>query len=107
MGVPFRISGGIVIAYAIGYALAGFTTFITILGRYGNKQTCDEGNGKQAIDCCCSVLEQDSTQQFVPNLKITVSNFASGFRRLFCIRKQTGRLNSAKNFKDNLIGHRG
>ncbi len=83
-------AGGIAIAYVMGYALAGFTTFITILGRYGNKHTCDEGNDKQGIDSCCSVLEQDSTQQFVPNLVTTFSNFASGFRRLFSIHKQTG-----------------
>jgi hypothetical protein len=30
-------AGGIVIAYAMGYALAGFTTFITILGRYSKQ----------------------------------------------------------------------
>lgn len=35
-------AGGIAIAYVMGYALAGFTTVITILGRYGNKLTCDE-----------------------------------------------------------------
>ncbi|MGH9979718.1 MAG: hypothetical protein ACRD8Z_28335 [Nitrososphaeraceae archaeon] len=83
-------AGGIAIGYVMGYALAGFTTFITILGRYGNKHTCDEGNDKQGIDSCCSVLEQDSTQRFVTNLITTFSNFASGFRRLFSIRNQTG-----------------
>jgi hypothetical protein len=83
-------AGGIVIAYVMGYALAGFTTFVAILGRYGNQQRCDAGNGKQGIDSCCSVLEQDSTQRFVPNLITTFSNFASGFRRLFSIHKQTG-----------------
>jgi hypothetical protein len=80
---------GIAIAYVMGYALAGFTTFVAILGRYGNQQECDAENGKQRIDSCCSVLEQDSTQRFVPNLIITFSNFASGFRRLFSLRKQT------------------
>ena len=83
-------AGGIAIAYVMGYALAGFTTFVAILGRYSNQQRCDEENGKQEIDSCCSVLEQDSTQRFVPNLVTTFSNFASGFRRLFSIRKQTG-----------------
>ena len=81
-------AGGIAIAYVMGYALAGFTTF-AILGRYGNQQGCDAGNGKQGIDSCCSVLEQDSTQRFVPNLITTFSNFASGFRRLFNIQNQT------------------
>ena len=74
----------------MGYALAGFTTFVAILGRYSNQQRCDEENGKQGIDSCCSVLEQDSTQRFVPNLKTTFTNFASGFKRLFRIRRQTG-----------------
>ena len=43
----FNLSG-ITLAYIIGYALAGFTTFMTILGRY-------TGNGLK-IDSCCSVL---------------------------------------------------
>lgn len=74
---------GIVIAYIMGYSLAGFTTFVTVQGR------SDHSTSEQ-IDSCCSVLEQDSTQRFVPNLVTTFSNFASGFRRLFSIRKQTG-----------------
>jgi hypothetical protein len=39
-------------------------------------------------DSCCSVLEQDSTQRFMPNLKTTFTNFASGFKRLIRIRNQ-------------------
>lgn len=80
---------GIAIAYVMGYVLAGFTTFVAILGRYGNQQRRDDGNGKQEIDSCCSVLEQDSTQRFMPNLITTFSNFASGLGHLFNIRKQT------------------
>ena len=57
---------------------------------FGVQQGCDAGNRTQEIDSCCSVLEQDSTQRFVPNLVTTFSNFASGFRRLFNIRRQTG-----------------
>ena len=45
---------GIGLAYAIGYGLAGFTTFMTILGRY-------TGTGVK-IDSCCSVLEQQSNK---------------------------------------------
>ena len=30
-------ASGIAIAYAMGYVLAGFTTFVTILGRYDNQ----------------------------------------------------------------------
>ena len=83
-------AGGIAIAYVMGYALAGFTTFVAILGRYGNQQGCDAGNGKQGIDSCCSVLEQDSSLGFVPNIKKTFTNFALGFKRLFKIRNQSG-----------------
>ena len=38
---------GIALAYVIGYVLAGFTTFMTILGRY-------TGTGLK-IESCCSV----------------------------------------------------
>ncbi len=82
-------AGGIAIAYVMGYALAGFVTFVTILGRYGNHRQSGEGQSVEGIDSCCSVLEQDSTQGFMPNLKTTFTNFASGFRRLFRIRRQT------------------
>ena len=40
---------GIPIAYAMGYALAGFTTFIAILGRY------NYGSNRKIHSCClCS-----------------------------------------------------
>ena len=83
-------AGGIAIAYVMGYALAGFVTFVTILGRYGNNGQSGKGQSIEGIDSCCSVLEQDSTQRFMPNLKTTFTNFASGFKRLFRIRRQTG-----------------
>ena len=83
-------AGGIAIAYVMGYALAGFVTFVTILGRYGNHLQGRKGQSIEGIDSCCSVLEQDSTQRFMPNLKTTFTNFASGFKRLFGIRRQTG-----------------
>jgi hypothetical protein len=83
-------ASGIAIAYAMGYALAGFTTFVTILGRDGSQYQDNSGrvNSNPGIDSCCSVLEQDSTQRFVPNLKTTFSNFASGFKHLSKIHKQ-------------------
>ena len=78
---------GIAIAYVM--ALAGFVTFVTILGRYDNH--CQSGKESiDGMDSCCSVLEQDSTQRFMPNLKTTFKNFASGFKRLFRVRKQRG-----------------
>jgi hypothetical protein len=82
---------GIAIAYVMGYSLAGFTTFVTILGRFGTRQCDEKGCTKSVeIESCCSVLEQDSSQGFVPNIKTTFTNFAVGFRRLLHIRNQSG-----------------
>jgi hypothetical protein len=71
---------GILIAYVMGYALAGFTTFVTILGRYNfsSDQICS----------CCSVLEQDSRKGFLTNLKTTFGNFAVGIKKLPYLYKQ-------------------
>lgn len=73
---------GIAIAYILGYALAGFTTFATILGRYNygfpNQNPCN----------CCSVLEQDSQKGFISNLKTTFENFAVGIKKLPYLYKQ-------------------
>jgi hypothetical protein len=72
---------GILIAYVMGYTLAGFTTFVTILGRY--KFSSDQ------ICSCCSVLEQDSRKGFLTNLKTTFRNFAVGFKKLPYLYKQS------------------
>ena len=82
--------GGIAIAYAMGYALAGLTTFITILGRYEYNQQNDKVPGANEMDSCCSVLEQDSTLGFASNLKTTFTNFSLGCKHLFRIRNQRG-----------------
>jgi len=66
---------GIIIAYIMGYALAGFTTFVTILGRYDSRD-----NAK--IDTCCSVLEQQSNKGFLSNLLTTFRNFKIGISKL-------------------------
>jgi hypothetical protein len=83
---------GILIAYVMGYTMAGFTTFVTILGRYnyGSDQNCS----------CCSVLEQDSRKGFVTNLKTTFANFTAGFKKLPYLSKQT---NLRKILKTSLI----
>lgn len=78
---------GIAIAYVLGYTLAGFTTFTTILGRY-DKHHDENSIDKKRIDSCCSVLEQDANQGFLSNLKRTFTDFALGLRRLFRISKQ-------------------
>jgi hypothetical protein len=73
---------GIPLAYAMGYALAGFTTFAAILGRYNYASN----NGK--IDSCCSVLEQGAGSGFIPNLKITFKNFVIGITKLPQLHRQ-------------------
>jgi hypothetical protein len=50
----YNISG-IILGYVLGFAAAGFTTFMTILGRY---------NPRNKIDSCCPVLEQQSGKGF-------------------------------------------
>jgi hypothetical protein len=72
---------GIPIAYAMGYALAGFTTFAAILGRYNNSSS-------KKIDSCCSVLEQGAGTGFIPNLKTTFRNFALGIAKMPQLHKQ-------------------
>ena len=67
---------GIAIAYILGYALAGFSTFMTILGRY------DFNSNNNKIDGCCSFLEQNSNKGFFFNLLITFQNFKKGFEQL-------------------------
>ena len=73
---------GIPIAYAMGYALAGFVTFIAILGRYNYISN----NGK--IGSCCSVLQQGAGLGFIPNLKTTFRNFVIGITKLPHLHKQ-------------------
>jgi hypothetical protein len=66
---------GIPIAYAMGYSLATFTTFVTILGRY-------RYSSGDRIDSCCSVLEQDANKDFISNVVTTFKNFGLGLRKL-------------------------
>jgi hypothetical protein len=72
---------GIPIAYATGYALAGLTTFATILGRYNY-------GSNDRIDSCCFVLEQGAGTGFIPNLKTTFRNFAVGIAKMPQLHKQ-------------------
>jgi len=69
---------GIALAYAIGYALAGFTTFMTILGRY---------NGLK-IESCCSVLEQQSNKGFLSNMFLTFGYFIKGMKKILYLKKE-------------------
>ncbi|MGI9012431.1 MAG: hypothetical protein ACR2F1_14770, partial [Nitrososphaeraceae archaeon] len=69
-----------------GYALAGFTTFMTILGRYSSFST-NSNNIK--IESCCSILEQQSQKGFLTNMLLTFKSFIHGFRKISGLRRQT------------------
>jgi hypothetical protein len=71
---------GIALAYVIGYALAGFTTFMTILGRYS-------GTGLK-IESCCSVLEQQSNKGFLSNMLLTFGYFIKGIKKISYLKKE-------------------
>lgn len=73
IGIPF--------AYAMGYLLATFTTFVTILGRY-------KYSSADRIDSCCSVLEQDANKDFLSNVVITFKNFDLGLKKMKELPKQ-------------------
>lgn len=72
---------GISIVYAMGYALAGFTSFATILGRYNY-------GSNDKIDSCCSVLEQGAGSGFIQNIKTTFRNFTVGITKLPQLHQQ-------------------
>jgi hypothetical protein len=69
---------GIATAYVMGYALAGLTTFLTILGRYNGEMACG----------CCSVLEQGARKGFIANLKGTMRDFGTGIIKLRHLYRQ-------------------
>ena len=75
----FNLSG-ITLAYIIGYALAGFTTFMTILGRYTGTRI--------KIESCCSVLEQQSNKGFLSNMFLTFGYFAKGIRKITYLKNE-------------------
>lgn len=58
------------------------TTFATILGRYNYYSS-------SRIGSCCSVLEQEAGCCFIPNLKMTFRDFATGVTKTPQLRKQS------------------
>jgi hypothetical protein len=76
---------GIAVAYAMGYALAGLATFLTILGRSRGEAECGDVG-------CCSILENAGRKGFWPNFKGTMRDFAAGAKRL-------ARIDREKNLK--------
>ena len=69
---------GIAIAIVLGFALAGFTTFVTILGK---------SHGKH-IHGCCSVLETETNLSFLQSLKTTIAAFGKGIKKLTRFHKE-------------------
>ena len=90
---------GVLIAYAMGYSFATFTTFVTILGRYKYGSSCN------SIDSCCSVLEQqDNTNKgFLSNIITTFKNFGLGLRKIKELPKQSNVLEIFKTSISILI----
>ena len=78
---------GITLAYIIGYTLAGFTTFMTILGRYSSYSSTNSNNIK--IESCCSILDQQSQKGFLTNMLLTFKSFINGFRKISNLRRQS------------------
>jgi hypothetical protein len=73
---------GIVLSYMMGFALAGFSTFMSILGRYD----FSSGPNSKIEGGCCSFLEESSSKGFIFNLIETFLNFKRGLAQ-FIINK--------------------
>ena len=71
---------GIIIAYVLGYVLAGFTTFMTIIGRYSYNDL--------KIQSCCSILEQQHNANFISSMLLTFNHFIKGIKKIPDLRKQ-------------------
>lgn len=84
---------GIPLAYAMGYGLAAFTTFATILGRY-------QYGSNSKVDSCCSVLEQDENKGFFSNVASTFKNFGVGLSKLRHLHEQS---NMKQILKSSLV----
>lgn len=74
----YSVSGA-AISYAMGYGLAGFATFLNILGR---------SKGAMCEDSCCSILENVKRKGLLPNLYGTLYDFAAGAKRLASLHRQ-------------------
>ena len=70
---------GISIGFILGYSLAGFSTFASILGRY---------NLNSVMDGCCSALDCKD-KRFIPSLTSSFRNFAFGVTKIPTLYKQT------------------
>ncbi|MBA3749688.1 MAG: hypothetical protein H0X03_02095 [Nitrosopumilus sp.] len=84
---------GIAVSYALGFSLAGFSTFMAILGRYDFN---NNSTGKITVDGCCSFLEENADKGFLFNMFSTFLNFKRGFKQFINKRKDPGMKNIIK-----------
>ena len=82
---------GVTMAYVLAYALAGFTTFASILGRAGAHAHEND------IICGCGGPHQNG---FAANLKQTFANFAAGLPRMARLYREP---NAGRVVKASLI----
>jgi hypothetical protein len=74
----YRTALGITLGYILGYGLAAFTTFATIIGR---------SSYSEKMCSCCSVLEQGS-DGFIATLLMTFRNCGIGVKKMAQLYKQ-------------------
>jgi hypothetical protein len=72
---------GIAMAYVLAYALAGFTTFASILGRSSGVHNHEEDD----IICGCGPGHDSG---FASNLKQTFASFAAGVRKMAALHRE-------------------
>lgn len=103
---------GIGLSYALVYALAGFTTFAVILGRFRNNSvessqksspnhTSQNQTSTAVNSCdCCSILEDSNNLSFISGLKHTLASFSRGLGRMVQFHKQR---NKTQILKTSLV----
>jgi hypothetical protein len=79
----YRSLAGVAIAYAMGYSLATFSTFATILGRYNY-----DSNEENMCSCCSVLGQRNENNGIIPALKTTFKNFVIGIRKMPQLHKQ-------------------
>ena len=94
---------GIMMAYLMAYALAGFTTFVSILGRTRIAMKINETEHIDAIVCGCSHMTEHSTSSpggYLVSLKQTFQSFVFGLSVLTRIHKLP---DASRIFKASLL----
>src|SRR6185295_16021884 len=81
-------------SYVMAYALAGFTTFASILGRSAR------AHDEEEIICGCEDMEHSSNMGYGASIKKTFVNFASGLSMMTKLHRKT---NARRIIKASLI----